>query len=156
MNPSRNVKGFERTESEHRHVRASLKDLRRSLRESTEEGITDASRRWAEFSNRLFSLRDDLVLHFHQEESAGLDEAMALSFPHLADRSETLKSEHVRILAELRDVYGAIVCCAATGAQPDEPLRGRILDALSRLSRHEQKETELIQRLFQEELGSGD
>ena len=156
MSPSGNVRGFERTESEHRHVRAKLKELRRLLREASEEGIPDASRRWSEFSNRLFSLRDDLVLHFHQEESAGLDEAMAVSSPHLADRSETLKSEHVRILAELRDVYGAIAGCAATGSQPDEPLRGRILDALSFLSRHEQRETELIQRLFQEELGSGD
>ncbi len=76
--------------------------------------------------------------------------------PHIADRSESLKGEHGRILRELKDLYAATLLHSGPAAPQGPDLRKWVLDVLSHLARHEEKETELIQRAYLEELGTGD
>ena len=147
---------FSQTEQEHRELRALTKEIRQSLKETPAEAGKEQMRNWGRVSDRILDLRDRLVLHFDQEERAGLTELFDEMQPHIADRSETLRGEHSGLLREMKALYVAMLLHAGGAGAPGTDLRKWTLDVLNHLARHEEKETGLIQRAYLEELGTGD
>ncbi len=69
---------------------------------------------------------------------------------------DRLKSEHDRILDDLRAVLGAVLVYAENREFAGPHLRAWTLEILEEFRHHEHVETDLIQRLYTEDLGEGD
>ncbi len=110
----------------------------------------------ASLARQLETLHDKLFLHFREEEQVGVLEELAEQFPRATSAIERLEDEHGQILGEMRATV--IACNAlAEGKPPAGPdLRDRAVSLLDQLAHHERVETDLMERLHCEDLGTGD
>jgi hypothetical protein len=142
---------------EHRQLEASIAALRGFL-EAPRPEIGEAGwRRWsARLSRDLVGLHHLLVRHFRYEEDGGMMTDLSERHPRADRWVEELVDEHGVLLQEIRAITESVMSYGE-GLQPDEPaLRQRLTTLFDRLHRHDQTETDLIQRLEYEELGSGE
>lgn len=84
--------------AEHRRLHRTLRQMRAAIAGSVEP---DVSPTFAEVARILGRLRDELELHFTEEEAGGcLDEAISRC-PRLASEVKRIEGEHPAILAEV-------------------------------------------------------
>lgn len=109
-----------------------------------------------ELSQGLLELAQHLAPHFRFERDAvreGDDDQLP---PHLLPELRRLMAEHELFLADL----GAILALARGALDPTpalvKQLAARTRALFDGLRRHEEAETDLLFRAFQEELGAGD
>ncbi len=148
----RSEQAARRTLAEHKKLFALVAELERHLDRASREA---PSASWAEeLRSYLGELHDELGAHFAFEESSQFWEELAEAFPRAASRISRLVAEHDKIMESLEEVLGpaAEPMGGKNAASVDAGVRG----AIARLRRHEAEEDELIQRLFCEDLGSGD
>ena len=140
---------------EHVQLKGLLGDLRTFL--GAERPAVEAAdaRRWShDLCERLLSLQDRLFHHFRAEEQSGAMERLGRRFPQALPTLESLRKEHDRILQDVNSLLGAAMIYAE-GRPPDNPhLRTWTQSLLDRIGAHEGQETELLQRLHYEDLGS--
>ena len=145
---------FDRVVEEHCELRRMIEELRCYLEKPQPQTAVGVSHMWnSVLAERLVKLHDKLFLHFREEEQAGILDELAREFPRASHAVELLRDEHGVVLGEVREILGAAMSCAEERPPAGFSVSGRTMSLLERLDRHERKETDLIERLFCEELG---
>jgi hypothetical protein len=150
-------KWMQKVLEEHRQLEASIAALRTFL-EQPRPGISEESARdWsAQLSRDLVELHHLLVRHFRYEEDGGMMTDLSEKHPRADRWVDDLVEEHRELLHDIRSITEAVMFYEE-GRQPENPaIRRRLNDLFDRLYKHDQTETQLIQRLAYEELGSGE
>lgn len=142
---------------EHRQLEASIDALRSFLEQPRPEIGDQDARDWsARLSRDLVELHHLLVRHFRYEEDGGMMTDLSERHPRADRWVDDLIDEHRELLHDIRSITEAVMFYEE-GRQPKNPaIRRRLNELFDRLSKHDQTETELIQRLEYEELGSGE
>ena len=145
---------FDQVVEEHRELQRMIQELRGYL-ERPQAQLTDAtSHVWASvLAQQLVQLHDRLFVNFREEEQAGILDELAREFPRASRAVDRLRDEHGEVLVEVREILGAAMTCAEDKPPPGPSVTGRAMGLLDRLDRHERKETDLIERLYCEDLG---
>ena len=142
---------------EHRQLEASIAAMQKFLEQPRPDIGDAAARDWsAQLSKDLVELHHLLVRHFRFEEDGGMMTDLAERHPRADQWVEDLVDEHRELLHDVRSITEAVMFYEE-GRQPENPaIRRRLNELFDKLHKHDQEETELIQRLEYEELGSGD
>ena len=139
-----------------------IKDDNRQLKNLWDHLVPMMSQRelalnhWNELEEDLAKLRDQLALHFSLEEAYGyFDEAVDIA-PHMSISAETLKSEHTKLFARIRDLADEIVDINRDqDAKVDAFLKNCNRFRIE-FQRHEEAELQLILDSFDDDIGVGD
>ena len=142
---------------EHRQLEASIDALRKFLEQPRPEIGDEGARDWsARLSKDLVELHHLLVRHFRYEEDGGMMTDLSERHPRADPWVDDLIDEHRELLHDVRSITEAVMFYEE-GRQPENPaIRRRLNELFDRLHKHDQMETELIQRLEYEELGSSE
>jgi hypothetical protein len=142
---------------EHRQLEASITAMRAFLEQPRPEIGEQDARDWsARLSRDLVELHHLLVRHFRYEEDGGMMTDLSEKHPRADRWVDDLVDEHRELLHEIRSITEAVMFYEE-GRQPENPaIRRRLNELFDRLHKHDQTETELIQRLEYEELGSSE
>jgi hypothetical protein len=147
----------ERILREHRELRSLLDDLSLFTVEPR-PGIGEMGyHTWgASLSRHLVELHDRLFRHFRTEDESGFFEQIRKQRPRYAKVVDRILEEHPLLLVEIQSMVGD--CLAySTGSEPDDPrLRLRLRTLLDRLGDHEERESDLLQRLHGRDHGDVD
>ena len=110
------------------------------------------------FLDMLSELRDQLALHFALEEAYGYFEDPAEVSPHMAQQAERLRGEHRRLYLQLCGIVERAETLVDGGHQAllATSIPGQFILFDEVLQNHERRENELLLRMMDEELGSGD
>jgi hypothetical protein len=148
---------IQQVRAEHRQLEESIASLRGFLEAPRPEIGEKGWRRWsAKLSRDLVELHHLLIRHFRFEESGGMMTDLSRKHPRATRWVEDLADEHDVMLQQIRGITQAVMSYGE-GLQPENPaLRRRLTVLFDRLQRHDRAETELIQRMEYEELGSGE
>ncbi len=155
--PTTTHEWIEKVLEEHRQLNARVADLRVFLEAPRPEVGRKGAHSWStDLTGRLVKLHDALYRHFQEEEEGGMMEELMEAHPRATGAVESLVHDHGQILRDLRRcTTGAMEY--SDGVEPKNPaLRRRIVDILDCLRQHEIEETDLIQRLEYEMVGTGD
>ena len=156
---------FEEVLEEHRRLNQLIHELESFIAAEPRPAIGEQGyQQWAEtLHEKLLSLDEVLEGHFRHEESCPLPEPMDSAAITRVEVLRRLREEHEELLSALRGLRAAALAYsqevgADTRALPprDPRLRIRASDFLRRITVHEVAETETMQALFTDELGSGD
>lgn len=148
---------YEAILDEHRELRQQSAELAGFLEQERPEAGSDEAHAWAEdLGRRLVALHDKLSIHFREEETGGLFQDLAATFPQTAGPVKELEGQHRLLLRELRAILPEALRFAEARPDAGPGLRRRTQALLQRLSEHEAAETDLIQRLYLEDLGPAD
>lgn len=157
MLETRTKRSYETILEEHRELQRQCAELRAFLEAARPEPGTDEAHAWAEgLGQRLLALHDNLSTHFREEEIAGLFQDLTARFPQSTFQVQELEGQHRHLLRELRSILPEALRFAEARPEAGPGLRRRTQELLDRLSEHEAAETELIQRLYLEDLGPAD
>ena len=142
---------------EHRQLRSTLAAAREFLVRPRPEPGEEGFHRWATaMSQHLVELYDRMFRHFRDEEDSGMLDDLAHRFPRSATRVRRLQGEHAVLLGELRLLINDVMEYSA-GIPPSDPrLRQKLEGVLDSIDAHEHAETELMQRMFYNDVGVGD
>jgi hypothetical protein len=110
------------------------------------------------FVNMLLELRDQLALHFALEEAYGYFEDPIEVSPHMANEANRLRSEHRRLYATFSGIVGQAEQMLDEGSQAAlaTSIPGQFILFDEALQNHERRENELLMKMMDEELGTGD
>lgn len=104
---------------------------------------------------RLREVQASLLRHFRFEEQGGYMSQVLADAPHLYHAAQELLAEHGRMSADLE----ALITSAA-GVPPEglvtPQLRAQVSQWMLRVRGHESRETQLIQRACNEDIGADD
>jgi len=81
---------------------------------------------------------------------------LALAHPRAARKVERVRRDRDRNLCDLRAIVNASMVYAEANQPPNPRLRTWTRSVLTRMARHEQEETTMIQELIQTDVGTGD
>jgi hypothetical protein len=141
----------------HEQLVAEIKEHRTFLEDPRPEIGTPGYHTWAEaLCARLVSLHDKIFRHFREEESSGFLDDLKSSHPQAQAAVTELRSEHGRILKELRNLLSATMAYAEGNPESRCDLRRWNVEILQLLEDHEEKETELTQDVFLTDIGTKD
>lgn len=134
-------------ESEHQELRSLLGSLKRRL----------AGPAWQDgmVVSLLDSLREHMETHFAYEESDDGFEDLARRAPWVSDRVDALIAEHRHLMAAACDIASR-----ARGGPQTAPNWAALNDSFialhDKLIAHEQKEHELLQEVYTQDIGNKD
>ena len=143
----------EQLQQEHQMIGAAAKELK-DLVERPVSPHEEQSNWLNSVRDSLLSLGSHLKTHFAFEEFGGFMEEVVCASPNASPQVERLKQDHQTILAESERL-----CRAArrrSSSSETSQLRKQILHLLELLNRHEHAETELVQRVLMDDLGTTD
>ncbi len=142
---------------EHRQLQAAITAMRGFLEQPRPDIGDDAARGWsARLSKDLVELHHLLVRHFRFEEDGGMMTDLSEKHPRADRWVDDLIDEHRDLLHDVRAITEAVMFYEE-GRQPENPaIRRRLNELFDRLHSHDKTETDLIQRLEYQELGSGE
>ena len=130
--------------AEHRRLHRIFQHMRAAIVSSVHPGITPS---FAEVARMLGKLRDELELHFTDEEEGGcLDEAVPRC-PQLAAELKRIEAEHPELLAEVNRLIDQVSRLQPTD-QHQLALRKAFDRLYLRLRSHEQAENQLLAEGF--------
>jgi hypothetical protein len=108
--------------------------------------------RLSELRARLGATQAHIVAHFRFEEENGYMDAVRTREPRFSARIDSLAADHRRLSATLE----AITRDAAGATTVDEALRHRIQEWIDELTRHELRENDLVQEVFNSDISAED
>ncbi len=145
----------DQAQAEHLRIRALIAAIRSSLAAAPTMADARQAKRWlGGLEPAIAGLRDAVATHFQAEECSGLFEQFERQYPRASDRLEGFRREHGSIVAELDALLSGVVRCAAQGGSDATEIVAQARHALDELARHEQQETEILQRLSTEDIGT--
>jgi len=148
---------FEGVGEQHRKLSELIRTLQVFLEEPRPEIGQEGYQTWASaLAENLTGLLDKVSRHFRAEERSGFLEEVERQFPQALQAVESLRRDHDRVLADLRAILSAALCYAEGGAPQNPQLRRWTLGVLNQLLEHEAEETEMLQRLYYEDVGRVD
>lgn len=107
----------------------------------------------------LNELRDELETYFALEEFYGYFQNAEVVNPSVSHRADALKSEHEILFLELNQLIDSVEQIIYHENSRDltfEQIANDFDHFITALHQHEQKEMELVMRLYNEEIGVGD
>ncbi len=132
---------------EHAH-----RELLENLRQLDEEAALVQAKRQASLVLRLEKTRADVTEHFRLEEKGGYMEAVRKHEPRLVPTIDKLAQEH-RELAQALDS----LCVQARAANAvDDVFREALRRWVARLHGHEQRENEVMQAVYNQDVAAED
>jgi iron-sulfur cluster repair protein YtfE (RIC family) len=115
-----------------------------------------AKNHWEELIVGLAELRDQLAMHFSLEEAYGyFDDAVDIA-PHLSVLAESLRAQHSKLFAQIRDLADLILESSPESAQSIKRLIRQFSKFRTDFEHHEESELKLILQSFDDDLGVGD
>ncbi|MAE70686.1 MAG: hypothetical protein CME06_09485 [Gemmatimonadetes bacterium] len=157
MNADSSSSPAERANREHVRIRQGIIDVREQLRRAPSGLDSAEGDEWlAGIEKVVGHLREAVERHFHDEECSGLFEEFQRQYPRASDRLARLKLQHSTILGELNDLLTALVRCEGKAHPDATEIVEQGMHALGELARHEEEETDILQRLPSEDIGIGD
>jgi iron-sulfur cluster repair protein YtfE (RIC family) len=135
-------------------VRAEHRTLREML-SGAEQAFGQGASALVVVVERLEALSGQLHQHFSLEEASECFAEMVAHAPRVADRAATLLGEHRQLRELLDDLIARTRQGGGSPTQWDEVSAG-FSDFRARLNDHEQRENELMQEVFTEDIGSKD
>ncbi len=147
-------KETEKVLSEHRMLREKIEDLKGFLEHPRPDVEEEGAHTWASnLAARLLELHGQLYRHFREEERSGFLEEIREASPAMDRAAENLKTDHDRLLSELRAILGAVMAYAECKRPENPNLRRWTETLLDELVHHEEQEMTLIQDLFYRDFG---
>jgi iron-sulfur cluster repair protein YtfE (RIC family) len=138
---------YEQVRQEHEELREWLGRLHHALTERTLGG--------PQIAEMFGALCEHLERHFKDEEIGGFFEQVVAMAPRFVDRTTELREEHAALRAELQGLAKR-----AGDAKVDDAWWRELHDGFHAFSRglmqHENKENELLQDVYDEDVGSKD
>jgi hypothetical protein len=107
----------------------------------------------------LNELRDELETYFALEEFYGYFQNAEVVNPSVSHQADSLKKEHEELFLELSKLIDSVEQIVYRENSPDLTFATIARDFehfITALHHHEQKEMELVMRLYNEEIGVGD
>jgi iron-sulfur cluster repair protein YtfE (RIC family) len=148
---------FEKVIAEHRELRQMVQGMCEFLQQERPEVGTEGAHQWAAtLSERLVKLHDKLFLHFREEDESGMFQELAEKFPRASTALENLDREHKEMLSELREIVSSTMSYSEEDSSAGPGLRQRTCGLLDKLIHHEEQETNLIEKLYYDDIGVGD
>ena len=148
---------LEKALDEHKELRTLLGELLSFLDEPRPELQSADAGHWASsLTEQLLNLHNKVSHHFREEEASGVLEDLEENYPRASRSIGALRTDHDRILADFRAVLPAAMCYAEGRSGESQNLRRWTRSIVEHIQRHEAEETELMQKLILEELGTGD
>jgi len=143
--------------AEHRALHESIDEVRDFLAQPRPAVGQKGSHTWAAMlSQHLVALHDQLFRHFRAEEQDGMMRDLAERYPRAWKRVEVMIGQHAKILADMRTLMSSAMEYA-DGIPPSDPrLRQKLRKVLDELKAHEEAEIDLIQRMYYNDIGTGD
>jgi iron-sulfur cluster repair protein YtfE (RIC family) len=138
---------YGRVLEEHRALRSLLAEI--------EVAVTQRPAKLAPVINLLESLSEHLGNHFTLEETGDCFSQLVAQAPRMAERIAALLREHTDLHNQLIEFTGHVRHCGGTEAEWEQ-LATRFHTFRAALHNHEQRENELIQEVFTEDIGSKD
>ena len=133
---------------EHEELRSLLAQVHHLLAEQVESKAVVAE--------KIQLLFKHVAAHFEEEEEEanGFFDQLVERAPQIADRVEQLRSEHGKMLVEM----GRLSHLVSESAASDwwTRLQTEIHDFSKSLMHHENSENELLQKVYDDDLGTGD
>lgn len=115
-----------------------------------------AKNHWPELIADFSDLRDQLAIHFSLEEAFGyFDDAVDIA-PHLSLTAETLKAQHSKLFAQVRDLADLILELNSETVEHINKMIRRFEVFRSHFEQHEEAELKLILNSLDDDLGVGD
>jgi len=142
---------------EHRELRTLLDDLSLFTVEPR-PGIGEMGyHTWgASLARHLVEMHDRLFRHFRTETQGGFFEQVKKLRPRSSEVVDRILEEHPLFLTEIQAIVNDSLAYSS-GDQPDDPrLRLRLRTLLDRLSDHEERESDLLQRVHGRDMGDVD
>jgi hypothetical protein len=103
----------------------------------------------------VVELHEKLFRHFRFEEHEGMLHDLSEAHPRAIPKIEEIEKEHPEMLEALRLIASDVLLYSEGRPPEDSRIRRRITAVLDQLSEHERKEMDLIQRVFNRDLGGG-
>jgi hypothetical protein len=106
----------------------------------------------------LENLRDQLALHFSLEEAFGYFDDPVIVAPQLSVMASALRDEHRALYAQIRDFTDDVDERYRSGKLPSTApaVVARFQEYYDHLQQHENRENELIQQAYGDDIGVGD
>lgn len=143
--------------AEHEELRGTLASLRAFLEDPRPDPGERGFHHWATgMSEKLLGLHDALFRHFRNEEESGVFRDLEIRYPRASRRIAVFQEQHTTLLGALRRLMVEVVEYSAGIASDDPRLRKKVAEVLGQVESHEQRETELMQRMLYNDLGEGD
>ena len=137
----------QRIETQHMALRDRVADIQRALQSQPDKSDPICS--------KLSGLLKDLQAHFLEEESGGFFNHIKLRAPQLETDTKLLQEEHQDLLGKARDLITAAEACEGN-EQWWQRLKANFHDFSKSLMHHESLENQLLQRAYNEDIGSHD
>lgn len=142
---------------EHDELKQQLSELRGFLSSPRPDLGESGCHTWASCcAIRLVELHDKLFRHFRFEELEGMLHDLSESHPRAIPEIEGIAREHGQMLESLRAIASDVLLYSEGTPPEDSRIRRRIMAVLDDLASHEEREMDLIQRVFYRDLGVGD
>lgn len=138
---------YEQVRQEHEELREWLGRLHHALTERTQSG--------PQIAGMFGELTEHINRHFNDEEIGGFFEQVVDMAPRFADRTILLREEHTALRADLAGLAARADEADVGDAWWQELLAG-FHEFSKALMQHENKENELLQDVFDEDVGSKD
>lgn len=151
------AEGIDQMLEEHEELRARIEEIRIFLKDPRPRPGDPGAQTWcASLAQLLVDLHDRLFRHFRTEEQDDGFAALAQRRTWAFSRLQDLIDEHTELLGELKGVIETTVGYSTATDAEDRRIRRRMIAMLEKLESHEQRETDLLQRLYYDDLGIGD
>jgi len=119
---------------------------------SLEEAACSSSWGVAELSARLVATQPHVTEHFQLEEQNGYMDVVQKREPRLERAIQQLRGEHRQLLEGLQSLVGEV----QAAVKRDDVLGEKVRDWIERVRHHETRETDLVQEVFNLDLGAED
>ena|GEM_PF-1785283 len=137
----------QRIDSQHVALRERIAGIRKTL-----EGQPDKPEL---VGSQLSMLSEELQEHFLEEEKGGFFDMIRQRAPRLASDTKLLEEEHQEFLGRIRDLITTAETCE--GSEPWwQRLKAEFHEYSKGLMHHESLENQLLQRAYNEDIGSHD
>lgn len=144
----------ERIDQDHRRLRSALAQLLVVLEEPIPEG---SFLEWKlEFLSRLRAFQHNLLVHFDLEEEGGFMDTVVRVAPQYARQVEQLLEEHASILKDLERSIEIFKGADSPVSSRLHRVRERVRELITVHEAHESVEHELLQNVYNQDLGTGD
>lgn len=136
---------------EHRRLNEFVRELLSWCSEVDELGCP----MFGQFAGRLRELQHLLDEHFAKEEAGGYMEAVLRAVPNLSEQAHRLERQHAELHSSLSELIDRLKTCDPCAHYWGDAV-AEVRAFLEVLRHHEQAETDLVQRVFLEDVGVGD
>ena len=145
--PNKSSPIFEHIAADHARMPDLLNELHRIINDRAEAPKTIAA--------AIGSFMDYLRDHFEHEDNGGFFDELATQAPRLLDRARDVSGEHAGLLVTMKAFRDSATTGDATEAWWDK-MDQEFQRVMKELMHHEQRERELLQDAFVDDIGTAD